>query len=166
MNILELAQNASRLLEEADSLKRVLDETPVDRGGKDGPRGRASIAFHEASKAAHAAVLMCLETIDRDMLSVMSALEFYADPESWEPSVIQHLNSCSLGDSPADDDRGDRARAALFADESRTSDVSSSIAAFLKERDEALGSTEQHTDAERIESAKIIASLLKEEGML
>lgn len=55
----ELAQEALRLKQEAEHLKWVMDETPVDRGGSNGPRGRAVGAFHAAEQAATAAMVKC-----------------------------------------------------------------------------------------------------------
>ena len=55
----ELAREAIRLQSEAERLWWLLEGTPGDRGGRNGPHGRAAAAFREADQAARDAAIRC-----------------------------------------------------------------------------------------------------------
>lgn len=61
----QLAREALRLAAKADRLKAILDATLGDRGGQNGPRGRAAKAYREADQAARAAAIRCCEVVAR-----------------------------------------------------------------------------------------------------
>lgn len=64
MDIREMAQECARLDDEVYQLKWDLEATPVDRGGKDGPRYKAQQALIDAEVAAREAQLRLLHEIN------------------------------------------------------------------------------------------------------
>lgn len=70
LNPREKAWEVIRLNAKAIDLERIYDALPGDRGGKEGPKGKAQQALHDARAAANeAAIKLCYEIADPDLFS-------------------------------------------------------------------------------------------------
>lgn len=91
-----------------------IDVTELEWIDPEGPLARKIWAHIEAdAKGVDHYERFAHEIIAILMSDVIEALRFYANPETYDPSIIQHATSCSIGDTPAEEDAGERAREAI-----------------------------------------------------